>query len=226
MNSVYDLGGMQGFGPVLPEADEPLFHADWERRALAVTLAAGATGAWNIDQSRFARESLPPADYLNSSYYQIWLRALERLLAERGMVGADELAAGQALHPAEATPRMAAQLGPAAVDAALAVGSPAIRPAVAAAYFAVGQSVRARNLNPPGHTRLPRYVRGKVGIVENVHGAHLYPDRHVQPTRPPFDQRPEWLYTVAFDGAQLWGLDAEPGCTVSVDAWEPYLEAV
>ncbi len=224
MNSVHDMGGLQGFGPVLPEVDEPLFHAAWERRALAVTLAAGATGAWNIDQSRFARESLPPAVYLNSSYYQIWLRALESLLAERGMVGADELAAGQPLRPAPATPRMVAQLGPAAVDAALAAGSPTAREPASHARFSPGQPVRARNLNPPSHTRLPRYVRGKVGVVEAVRGAHIYADRHAQPGAPPFDQRPEWLYTVAFDGAELWGPDAEAGCMVSVDAWEPYLE--
>ena len=225
MNSVHDMGGMQGFGPVLPESDEPLFHAAWERRALAVTLAAGATGAWNIDQSRFARETLPPAVYLTSSYYQIWLRALENLLAERAMVGADELAAGRLLRPAAPTPRMATQLSPPAVTAALAAGSPTVRPAAAAARFAVGQPVRARSLNPPGHTRLPRYVRGKLGIIERVHGAHIYADRHAQPGPPPFDQRPEWLYTVAFSAAQLWGPDAEAGCMVSVDAWEPYLDA-
>ena len=95
MNSVHDMGGMQGFGPVRPEADEPVFHAVWEKRALALTLAMGATGQWNIDLSRSARESLPPALYLGSSYYQIWLTALENLMRERGLASADELQSGQ-----------------------------------------------------------------------------------------------------------------------------------
>lgn len=223
MNGVHDMGGLQGFGPVQIEPDEPLFHADWERRALGLTVAMGASGQWNIDLSRAARESLPPAVYLSASYYEIWIRGLERLMLERGLVGADELARGEPLHPPRPLARV---LGPADVAAALAKGSPADRSPTGPARFAVGDRVRARNLNPRGHTRLPRYVRGHVGTVSLVHGAHVYPDRHAA-TAPgaPFDDRPEWLYTVAFDGTELWGPQAEAGTSVSVDAWEPYLEA-
>lgn len=223
MNSVHDMGGMQGFGPVTPEADEPVFHAVWEKRALALTLAMGATGQWNIDLSRSARESLPPALYLGSSYYQIWLTALENLMRERGLASADELQSGQMLQAPAAVARV---LHADAVDAMLASGSPADRPLATQPRFAEGERVRARNMHPSGHTRLPRYVRGHTGVVQRLHGAHLFPDRHVSRPLPPFEQAPEWLYTVVFDGAELWGDEAAPGVQVSVDAWEPYLEAV
>ena len=221
MNGVHDMGGLQGFGPVQLEANEPLFHAAWERRALGLTLAMGATGAWNIDQSRAARESLPPAQYLGSSYYAIWIAALERLMRQRGLVTADELAA---VHQGRATPAAA---GPALrvlyadeVDAALARGTPVSRPAPGPAPFAVGDRVRARNLHPPGHTRLPRYVRGHVGTVVGVHGAHLFADAHAEGR-----DEAQWLFTVEFSAADLWGPQGDPRDHVSVDAWTPYLEA-
>jgi nitrile hydratase len=223
MNGVHDMGGAHGCGHVQPQAPgEPLFHAPWERRTLGLTLAMGATGQWNIDQSRAARESLPPATYLASSYYRIWLLGMESLLQQRGLVQADELAAGHPLHPALPVARV---LRPGAVAAALARGTPTAREPTAPAGFAPGQRVRARNAHPPGHTRLPRYVRGHVGTVELVHGAHVFADRHAasMPGQP-FEEAPTWLYTVVFDGQALWGDDAEPGTRVSVDAWEPYLE--
>ena len=222
MNGVHDMGGMQGFGPVQPEADEPLFHAAWERRALGLTLAMGAAGQWNIDQARAARESLPPAQYLGSSYYQIWLAGLERLMLERGLVSDDELRAGHALQPPATLARV---LHAADVAAALARGTPSERPAAAPARFAVGDRVRARNLHPSGHTRLPRYVRGHAGRVVQVHGTHVFPDAHAAvQAGPPFDESPRWLYTVEFAASELWGDDADPALQVSIDAWEPYLE--
>ena len=224
MNGVHDMGGLQGFGPVQREADEPLFHAAWERRALGLTLAMGASGQWNIDLSRAARESLPPATYLGSSYYEIWIRGLEQLMLQRGLVSPAELQRGEPIDP----PRPLARVLKAdQVEAALRRGSPATRPGTSAAHFAIGDRVRARNMHPQGHTRLPRYVRGQVGMVTLVHGCHVFADRHAAtPPGAPFDERPEWLYTVVFDGHDLWGDDAEPGTRVSVDAWEPYLEAV
>jgi len=222
MNGVHDMGGLQGYGALPLEADEPLFHAPWERRALGVTLAMGASGLWNIDISRSARESLPPGQYLTLGYYGIWIAALERLMLRAGVVGADELQAGRSLAPPKPLPRV---MRAAQVDAALARGSPTLRPSSAEARFAVGDCVRARNLNPRGHTRLPRYVRGHLGTVVRVHGAHVFPDRHAAgEAGAAFDDAPEWLYTVEFDGAELWGPQAEAGTRVSVDAWEPYLE--
>jgi len=221
MNGVHDMGGMMGFGPVLPkgaaDADEPQFHATWERRALGLTLAMGATGQWNIDQSRAARESLPPALYLGAGYYRIWIEALERLMLQRGLVGPDELAAGHALRPAQSGVRV---LQAADIDAALRRGTPVARPAAGPARFAVGDAVRALNLHPPGHTRLPRYVRGHIGTVVTVHGVHVFPDAHAA---TPALEAPQWLYTVAFDATALWGPGADPGLQVSVDAWDAYL---
>ena len=150
MDGVHDLGGLQGFGPVRPEPNEPLFHADWEKRALAVPLAMGASGQWNLDLSRAARESLPPAQYLGSSYYGIWISALEKLLLERGLVSEAELAGRT---PSQPGPSLRVLQGP-QVDGALARGASTQRPAASPARFATGQRVRARNLHPAGHTRL------------------------------------------------------------------------
>ncbi len=224
MNGVHDMGGLHGFGPVQPEGEsEPLFHAPWERRALGLTLAMGATGLWNIDQSRAMRESLPPATYLSAGYYGIWILGLQRLLLSRGLVQTDELAAGQTLHPALPVARV---LRPEAVGAALARGTPTERTPAAPARFVVGDRVLARNSHPASHTRLPRYVRGHVGRVVLVHGAHVFADRHAASAPGAvFDEAPTWLYTVEFDGRTLWGDSAEAGTSVSVDAWEPYLEA-
>jgi nitrile hydratase subunit beta len=218
VNGPQDLGGAHGFGPVVPEADEPVFHAEWERRVLALTLAAGAAGSWNLDQARFARESIPPARYLASSYYEIWLAGLERLLVEGGMVTAGELDSGRADGPA---PPGGRRLTAADVPRALTSrrGSTA-RPATTEARFGPGAVVRARVMHPTGHTRLPRYVRGRTGVVEAEHGCHVFPDHHARG----LGEDPQWLYTVVFDGRELWGADTDPTVTVSVDAFEPYLE--
>jgi nitrile hydratase subunit beta len=217
VNGAHDMGGAHGFGAVEPEPDEPVFHAEWERRAFALTVAMGGTGEWNLDESRFAREDRPPADYLARTYYEIWLGGLERQLAERGLVGPDEVAAERALAPARPVKRTLA-----APDVAqtLGRGGPTRRDAPREARFAVGDRVRARNIHPAGHTRLPRYVRGRVGTVELVHGCHVFPDSHARGE----GEDPQWLYTVRFDGRELFGPDADPGSSVSTDAFEPYLE--
>lgn len=211
-----DLGGRDGFGPVQPEPEGELWHEAFEPRALALTLAMGATGAWNIDQSRAARETQP--DYDRLSYYRLWLAGLQTLMAERGLVGADELAAGHALRPPAPVARV---LAAADVGAALARGSPTTRPATTAARFGPGDAVRTRTGIADHHTRLPAYARGKRGVIERVHGTHVFADTHAQG----LGEQPQWLYTVVFDGAELWGADAQPGLRVSIDAWEPYLDA-
>jgi len=211
-----DLGGQSGHGAVTPEAEGDLFHAPWEARALAVTLAMGATGAWNIDMSRAARETLP--DYARLSYYEVWIMALEKLLAERGLALADELATGRMLHPPLPVARV---LRAADVAAALAKGSPTERPAAAAARFKPDDRVRARAAHVGHHTRLPGYAHGHLGVIERVHGPHVFAEAHAQG----LGEQPQWLYSVAFDGAELWGADATPGLRVSIDAWEPTLDA-
>ena len=217
MNGAQDLGGMMGFGPVEREPDEPWFHAKWERRALGLTLAMGATGTWNLDTARHARETLPPVEYLSSSYYEIWFKGLEKLVRKTGLVTEDELRAGHALQPPAPVARV---LMAADVPATLARGSPTDRPAVAPARFAIGDRVVTRNMHPTGHTRLPRYARDKEGVIESLHGAHVFPDTRAHGQ----GDDPQWLYTVRFSARELWGEEADPTVSVSIDAWESYLE--
>lgn len=215
MNGVHDMGGMQNYGPIKPEADEPWFHHPWERRAFALTLASGGLRQWNLDQSRSARESIPAAEYLASSYYEIWLEGLARLLVERGMVSPAEIESGRMSFAPK--PGLV-PLHPDNVDAALKRGGPTSRPTAAPAAFAIGDPVLTRTLNPASHTRLPRYCRGRHGVVTAIHGAHVYPDSHVHGI-----EDPQWLYTVKFEATALWGSDTTAS-SVHVDCWEPYLE--
>ncbi len=217
MNGVHDLGGMHGFGPVLPDPDEPIFHDRWEARVLACNLAAGRIGGWNIDRSRHTRESLPPAVYLNASYYEIWLRALEQLLVIHGLIRQDELDSGRSMSPP--MPGRHA-LAAADVAATLRKGGPCDRPIATPARFALGQKVRARNINPAGHTRLPRYARGHLGTIERIHGGFVFPDTNADLA----GEQPQWCYTVRFTGPELWGREADPFASVGVDCFESYLE--
>lgn len=217
MNGAHDMGGVHGFGPVVAETNEPIFHAEWERRAFALTLAAGRPGKWNIDMSRFARENRPPADYLSKSYYELWVAGLEVLLAERGLVSADEIAAGR---PLGALKKVDGILRHADVETVLNRGEPTERPASSPARFGIGDRVRATNIHPATHTRLPRYVRGRTGVIERLHGCHVFPDTNALGE----GENPQWLYTLRFDTRDLWGPEADPMLKVSVDAWEPYLE--
>jgi len=210
-----DLGGRTGFGPIEPEDEDVRFHAAWEPAALAIVLAMGATGSWNIDMSRAARETLP--NYLRLSYYQIWLAALEKLMLERGQVQADELEAGRMLHPPVPLARV---LRREQVASVLAAGSATVRADARVPRFAPGDRVRTRAHAVPHHTRLPGYARGKVGTIAKVHGAHVFADAHAQG----LGEYAQPLYTVVFEGAELWGADGAPGLRVSIDAWETYLD--
>ena len=211
-----DLGGQVDHGRVVPEPEGELFHAAWEPRALALTLAIGATGSWNIDMSRSARETL--ANYRELSYYEIWINALQKLLEFRGLVDAEEIKRGEMMHAPRSVKRV---LHAQDVAATLAKGTPTVRPATTVARFKVGQSVRTR-INPVAHhTRLPGYVRGKLGVIETVHGAHVFADANAQG----ITDQAEWLYTVVFEEGEVWGEEAPlQRLKVSVDAWEPYLE--
>ncbi len=217
MNGIHDMGGMHGFGPVVPEADEPPFHSTWEGRALALNRAMGFADMWNIDRSRAGIEELPPHVYLAMSYYERWAMRLQNLLLECRLVDDDELVAGHALRPGKRNVR---KLSPADVDASLMRGSYA-RPATAPARFAIGDRVRTRNIHPQTHTRLPRYARGHVGAVESVRGCHVFPDSSAIDGR----ENPQWLYAVVFEGRELWGPEGDPKLKVSIEAFEPYLEA-
>jgi nitrile hydratase subunit beta len=221
MNGVHDMGGMMAFGPVEPEADEPPFHAEWEGRVLGLNLAANATGAWNLDMGRHAREALPPAEYLSSTYYEIWLSGLERLVVKYGLLSEAELAAGTPLEPAKPRRRvLTAEMVP---QIPLGGGGmPTARRIDTAARFSIGDTAVTRNLHPKGHTRLPAYARGKRGVIEKVHGAHVFADAHAAG----LGEAPQWLYTVRFSGTEIWGEDSDPTLSTSIEAWESYLDLV
>ncbi|HXN11493.1 MAG TPA: nitrile hydratase subunit beta [Candidatus Acidoferrales bacterium] len=218
MNGVHDMGGMDGFGPVVREQNEPVFHADWERRAYALVSFAIRAANVNIDEFRHAIERIPPARYLASSYYERWLAAVETLLVEHGVVTREELLAKQdaAIDPELIANAIAAR-GPAPVK-----DKPGSKPP--RARFAKGARVRARNLNPAGHTRIPRYVRGKSGIIARDWGVFVFPDTNAHHA----GTKPQHCYSVAFDARELWGKStkAHSGDRVYIDLWEDYLEPI
>jgi nitrile hydratase len=216
VNGIHDMGGMHGFGKVEPEPNEPVFHAAWEGRVLAMQRAIAYTGAWSIDTSRAAQESLPAQVYLGVSYYKRWALGLEQNLLGKGLVGADELAAGHALYPGTPVDRVmtAADIAPALTRGKFG------RTPTASARFTIGERVRAKNMHPATHTRLPRYVRGHVGVIERIEGCHVFPDSAAVGA----GENPQWLYTVVFGGRDLWGEASDPTVKVSIEAFEPYLE--
>jgi nitrile hydratase beta subunit len=217
MNGAHDMGGTQGFGPVLIEANEPLFHHPWERRILGLTLAMGATGSWNIDMSRRARENRSPGEYLGLSYYELWLAGLETLLVETELATDEEIKTGKPAGPAKP---VKAVLTAEAVPEVLARGSPANRTVGFPPRFEVGAAVRTKVINPRTHTRIPRYARGRRGVIHAHHGAHVFPDARAHGQ----GDAPHHLYTVRFAAKELWGPDTTAD-EVFVDLWEPYLEA-
>lgn len=217
MNGLHDMGGMQCHGSVEPESNEPIFHAAWEERALAMTVAMGFAGKWNIDISRFARESLPPDFYLSKSYYQIWLAGLQSLMLERGMVDEKELETGKCETPGLHVKRV---VSAGEMPAALAAGAPVEREAIVEPGFAIGEDVRTLNINPKGHTRLPRYARGKSGKIAAIQGYHVFPDSNAHGE----GENPQWLYCVCFEAQELFGQAAEQGNKIMVDCWGAYLE--
>ena len=217
MDSMHDMGGVDGFGKVEPERDEPTFHAPWEGRVLALQRSLGYARAWSIDAFRHAAEKLHPIVYLSASYYQRWALAMQHALVERGYVREDELTGGHARQDGKHFDR---KLTPSVANEALGRGS-YYRQMQGPARFKIGDRVRARNIHPATHTRLPRYVRGHVGTVDLIHGCHAFPDSVVTEG----GDNPQWLYTVVFDGPELWGPDADGTVKVSIDAFEPYLES-
>ena len=216
MNGGADLGGMMGFGPVAEEPNEPLFHAPWEARVMGMVVALGASGQWNLDQSRFARESLPTADYLRWPYYRIWLEGVQKLMLGRGMVTEEELASGAMIVPPVP---VKGTLAAARVADVLSKGGPVDRPATTGARFAPGDAIRTINHHPDHHTRLPRYARDKPGTIRKIHGAHVFPDSNAKGD----GEDPRWLYQVAFAARDLWGDRGGAADVVTLDMWEPYL---
>ncbi|MBT7354308.1 MAG: nitrile hydratase subunit beta [Acidiferrobacteraceae bacterium] len=221
MSGGHDLGGLSGLGPIAPEPEssEPVFHAEWEKRVFALTMASGFLRRWNLDESRHARERQHPADYLRNSYYENWLAGLQTLLVEKDLLSAKELATGASqsgVSDDEAAPLQAKD-----VPQILSRGGPVEMVIERAPCFTLGDRVRVCSQDPKAHTRAPAYVRGRVGLIKAHHGAHVFADQHARGQRVGHH-----LYSVAFSSSELWG-SPENGDTefkVMVDLWEPHLE--
>jgi nitrile hydratase beta subunit len=211
------MGGMHGMGPIKPERNEPVFHAEWEKRVFALNRAMGAWGKWNIDASRHQRELILPAEYLRMSYYERFLDGLIELSIRSGLLTQREIESG---HPAAGVTKTKPALTASMIPQMVARGAPANRNVPVKPGFKTGQRVRARNINPAGHTRLPRYARGKQGTVVRDHGVFVFPD-----TNAHFNgENPQHVYSVRFEAQELWGADAVPRDAVYIDLWEAYLE--
>jgi nitrile hydratase beta subunit len=220
MNGIHDMGGMHGFGRVEREDNEPVFHAAWEGRVLGLSRACSAQHLFNIDESRHAIERMAPSDYLASSYYERWLERNVRLLVEKGVITREELerrmaqlAHGPDPAPPHADPKLAARM-----LRLLKERTPYHQPGPPP-RFGLGQRVLTRHDAPEGHTRLPRYARGKHGVIDRVHGSYIFPDTNAHGQ----GEQPHPLYSVRFDATELWGASAEPYAPVYLDLWERYL---
>jgi nitrile hydratase len=217
MNSVHDLGGMQSMGPVQAEQNEPVFHQRWEGRVFALMLASAAWRKWNIDAMRSAIESIAPSEYLRMSYYERWLAALSELLVKRELLTPAEIASGR---PDAGSPKATPAVTRETVPLMIARGNPVSRELSLAARFRAGQRVRARNIHPAGHTRLPRYARGKLGTIERDHGVFVFSDTNAHF----LGEKPQHLYSVRFAARELWGEQAAPRDAVYVNLWDDHLE--
>lgn len=222
MNGIHDMGGMHGMGPVEREEKEPVFHERWEGRCYAINVMVGRSpwNKWNIDARRYGIEVIPPAEYLRMSYYEKWLTRITECLIQQSIVTRQEVASGQ---PAPGSPKTTPSITAEEMSATASQRGNFLRPdEPAVARFAAGQAVRCRNLNPTGHTRLPRYARGKSGVIDRVRGIFVFPDTNAHL----LGEQPQHLYSVRFTARELWGENASPRDSVFIDLWDSYLERI
>ena len=212
MNSTHDLGGMHGFGPI-DRSQETHFPNQWEQKVFGMTLACGMLGQWNLDESRFAREQMDPGEYLTSTYYEHWLHGLEKLLVDKGIVTTEEIETGQSQGSSELKAVSADR-----VPEILSRGGPTSMDSETAPAFTLDEEVCVKNFNPKSHTRAPRYIRGRKGVVAAYYGAHIFPDSHSESRV----KTPAHLYCVRFEFDEVWG--SKDQSAVYVDVFEPYLK--
>jgi nitrile hydratase len=217
MNGVHDMGGMQDMGPVQAEKNEPFFHAPWEGRLFALRRGMGAWRKWNIDVTRHDVELVPPVDYLRLSYFERQFVAFLETLARSGLVSRAELESGT---PAQGSPKATPALTVEKASVLVAKGIPTSRDVAVTPRFRAGDHVRARNMHPVGHTRLPRYARGKLGAITRDHGVFVFPDTNAHF----LGEKPQHLYSVRFTARELWGQQASARDSVYLDMWDDYLE--
>ena len=211
MNGIHDMGGMQDMGSIRYEKNEPVFHEPWEARSFALTEAVDTPPGF-----RYQLELIPPAEYLRMSYYERWITGLVELMVKHGIVTRAEVEGGK---PVPGAPK-GQVLTAAEVPAMVAKGFPASRDVPVAPHFQTGQQVRARNMHPIGHTRLPRYARGKTGTIERDYGVFVFPDTSAHG----LGEKPQHVYSVRFAARELWGEQASSRDSVYLDLWDDYLE--
>ena len=218
MNGIHDIGGMDNIGPVNIEKDEPVFHEDWERKVYAMTLATMGAGIFVTDEVRHMTETIPPADYLTFSYYEKWLYSLEQLMLQKNIVTGEELESGKVM-----APELTASVEAATVERmqyGLNNRIPVFADADILPKFKVGDAIIARNINPLHHTRIPRYIRGRRGVVETHHGIFLLPDTNAHGG----PDKPQHVYNVRFTATELWGDDAPGKDCVYIDLFDDYMD--
>ena len=218
MNGIHDIGGMDNIGPVNIEKDEPVFHDDWERKVYAMTLATMGTGIFVTDEVRYVTETIPPRDYLTFKYYEKWLYSLEQLMLQKNMVTREELESGKVMAPeltadVEAAPVERMQYG-------MNNRIPVFVETDIPPKFKAGDTIIARNINPLHHTRIPRYIRGRRGVVEQDHGIFLLPDTNAHGG----PDKPQHVYNVRFSARELWGEDAPANDSVYIDLFDDYMD--
>ncbi len=218
MNSIHDIGGMDNIGSVNIEKDEPVFHEDWEKRVYAMTLATMGAGIFVTDEVRYMTETIPPADYLTFSYYEKWLYSLEHMMLKKNMVSREELESGEV-----SAPELTAGIEAASLER-MAYGMKNRMPVFVDAdippMFRAGDAIIARNINPPHHTRIPRYIRGRRGVVEMDHGIFLLPDTNAHGG----PDKPQHVYSVRFSARELWGEDAPANDSLYIDLFDDYMD--
>jgi nitrile hydratase subunit beta len=219
MNGIHDCGGMDGLGPIVIDNHEPVFHAEWERRAFALMWAAAANGFWNLDEFRYTIERMPAAEYLETPYYVHWMHSVETLLVEKGVIKPAELSGArhrQPNIPAKSTAVMTRD----AVTDMLTNGFSTKKNESSSGRFKVGDRVRTKLINPHGHTRLPRYARNKLGVVRQDHGVFTFNDANaVGPDKP------QHVYLVQFPAREIWGEGASDKDSLLLDLWDDHLTA-
>ena len=218
MNGIHDIGGMDNIGPVNIEKDEPVFHDDWERKVYALTLATMGAGIFVTDEVRFVTETIPPSDYLTFKYYEKWLYSLEQLVLQKNVVTREELESGKVMAPeltvgVEAAPAERMQYG-------MNNRIPVFVEVDIPPKFMVGDAIIAKNINPLHHTRIPRYIRGRRGVVEMNHGIFLLPDTNAHGG----PDKPQHVYNVRFSARELWGEDAPANDCVYIDLFDDYMD--
>ncbi len=215
MNGIHDMGGMRGLGELHYEETEPVFHESWEGRVLALAGAMGAHGKWRGLRSEI--ELIPAVDYLRMSYYERWLTALTERIVKNGLATRTEIERGR---PDPGSVKATPALTPAEARERLFMTSQREQDVEIAAGFQVGERVRGRNIHPTTHTRMPRYTRGKAGVVERDRGVFALPDNTVYF----LDPKPQHVYMIRFTARELWGEEASALDSLYIDMWEDYLE--